>query len=219
MKTEVQLRMMGLEYRRALDGRLQAPKGRLPYIDDDGVIVADSTLIRFHLEAKYAVDFDAGWDEPARAMAWAVEKMVEDHLYWAMVHTRWAIDENFARGPAHFFDSLPEETQDEARQKQRRAVLAYLDAQGLGRHSLGDIARLAERGYAALARLIGDKPYLLGDRPCGADASIFGQLASILTPFFNSPVQDAAAVHDNLVAYSRRMMAAYFPDHAGPAAP
>lgn len=211
IKTEVQLRMMKLDYRLEFGGRAQAPKGKLPYIDDDGVIVADSTFIRLHLEEKYAVDLDEGWDREARAKAWAVERLVEDQLYWATVHTRWAIDENFAKGPAHFFDALPIETQDLARQKQRSVVLNYLDGQGLGRHSPAEIALLARRGYGALAALLGDKPYLLGDRPCGADASVFGQLASILTPWFDSPVRDAAAAHDNLVAYNRRMMRAYFP--------
>lgn len=214
LKTDVQLQMMGLDYRRSFDGRLDAPKGKLPYIVDDGVAVGDSALIRFHLEAKYGVDLDAGWDARARATAWATERMVEDQLYWAMVYTRWAIDANFEKGPAHFFDGLPEEAQDAARQAQRRKVLGYLDGQGIGRHSLDEIARLARHGYAALAALLGDRPYLLGDRPCGADASIFGQLASALTPFFDSPVRDAAAAHDNLVAYSQRMMDAYFPSYA-----
>ena len=214
MKTEVQLQLMGLDYVRAFDGRLDAPKGKLPYIDDDGTIVADSTFIRFHLEEKYGVDLDAGWDESARATAWAVERLVEDQLYWATVHMRWAVQENFDKGPAHFFDALPADVQDAARQTQRGRVLGYLHAQGLGRHNFDEIARLAERGYSALARLLGDKAYLLGDRPCGADASVFGQVASALSPWFESPVRDAAAAHANLVAYSRRMMTEYFPEFA-----
>lgn len=96
-------------------------------------------------------------------------------------------------------------------------MLSYLDGQGIGRHAPDDIARLAQHGYASLAQLLSDRPYILGDRPCGADASVFAQLASVLTPFFDSPVRDAAAAHDNLVAYSRRMMATHFPDVADPA--
>ncbi|MFY9352336.1 MAG: glutathione S-transferase family protein [Sphingobium sp.] len=217
MKTEVQLQMMRLPYRCVIDRPTGAPKGKLPFIEDDGAVVADSTFIRFHLEAKYAVDLDTGWDDRSRAKAWAIERLVEDQLYWAMVYSRWAIDANFAKGPAHFFDALPEEVQDEARQKQRRAVLSYLDGQGIGRHASDDIAQLARHGYASLAKLLGDRLYILGERPCGADASVFAQLASALTPFFDSPVRDAAASCDNLVAYSRRMMVAYFPDFADPA--
>jgi glutathione S-transferase len=211
IKTEVHLRMLGLEYKKRFDGRAHAPKGKLPYIDDDGVVIADSTFIRRHLEFKYSRDLDAGLNPIQRATAWAVERLAEDNLYWAMVHLRWAVDENFYKGPAHFFDHLPEDIQEAARQKQRAAVLGYLHAQGLGRHNTEEIAFLARRGYAALAQILGDKPYLLGQNPCGADASVFAQIVSALSPWFESPVRDAAASHTNLVAYGKRMMLVYFP--------
>lgn len=211
MKTEAQLRMAALPYTKRMQGIAGAPKGKLPWIDDDGTIVADSALIRMHLEKRYAKDLDAGFDLDQRALAWSIEKMVEDNLYFMLVYTRWQIDDNFAKGPAHFFDHLPEAVQDEMRQKQRRAVLANLYGQGTGRHGYAEVGVLADLGYAALARLLGDKPYLLGDRPCGADASVFAQLAGILTPFFDGPVRDAARRHANLVDYADRLMAEFFP--------
>jgi glutathione S-transferase len=214
MKTEVHLKMMGLAYDKRFEGYASAPKGKLPYIDDGGIVVADSTFIRLHLEKRYKFDLDAGFSAEQRARAWAVERLVEDQLYWAMVYTRWAVDENFNKGPSHFFDRLPDDVRQPARQKQRDAVIGYLRAQGLGRHSLEEIAKLSQLGYTALAELLGDKPYLLGDQPCGADASVFGQLASVLTPWFESPVREAAYVHSNLREYSQRMMAAYFPEYA-----
>jgi hypothetical protein len=42
--------MANLPYRTDNSGFLRAPKGKLPYIDDDGEIVADSTFIRWHVE-------------------------------------------------------------------------------------------------------------------------------------------------------------------------
>jgi glutathione S-transferase len=210
IKTEVHLQMLGLEYKKRFDGRVNAPKGKLPYIDDEGRVIADSTFIRRHLEHKHSLDLDAGLTHVQRATAWAVERLAEDNLYWAMVHSRWAVNENFFKGPAHFFDHLPEGIQEEARQKQRAAVLGYLHAQGLGRHNTEEIAFFARRGYDALAEILGDKPYLLGHNPCGADASVFAQIVSALSPWFESPVRDAAASHTNLVAYGRRMMSIYF---------
>jgi glutathione S-transferase len=212
LKTEMQLQMMGLEYRKVCDGRANAPKGKLPYIDDGGTLVADSTFIRVYLERKYSKDLDSNLNEGQRAVAWAMERLVEDSLYWAMVHARWAVDSNFAKGPAHFFDNLPDEIHDDARQKQRTAVLGYLLAQGFGRHSADEIAVLAQRGYSALATFLGGKRYLMGDCPCGGDATVVAQIASALSPWFDSPVRDAVVVHSNLVEYSARMMAAHFPN-------
>ena len=41
MKVETLLKMAKLPYRTDQSGFTKAPKGKLPYIDDDGVIVAD----------------------------------------------------------------------------------------------------------------------------------------------------------------------------------
>ncbi|WCT75127.1 glutathione S-transferase family protein [Sphingomonas naphthae] len=214
MKTEIQLRMMGLAYRKAFDGIDRAPRGKLPYIDDGGTIVPDSTAIRRYLEGAYHRDLDAGFDEAQRAVAWTAERLAEDNLFWLMVHARWAIDDNFEAGPARNFDALPDAVRDTARQRQRAKVIAYLDGQGTGRLSDDERRVMADRGYDALSRLIGDKPFLLGDTPCGADASLFAQIAAALIPPFPSHTQNAAARHDNLVRYVDRMMALYYPDFA-----
>ena len=82
MKTETLLKISGLPYRTDKTGFRKAPKGKLPYINDDGEIVADSTFIRWHLEKKHKIDFDRGLTPEQRAAAWAFEKMAEDNLYW-----------------------------------------------------------------------------------------------------------------------------------------
>src|SRR6266581_7292563 len=88
-KAEVLLKMADLAYRIDNTGFRKAPKGKLPYIDDDGERVADSTFIRWHVENKYDIDFDKGLSAEQRAISWAFEKMAEDNLYWALVDARW----------------------------------------------------------------------------------------------------------------------------------
>ena len=66
-KTEVQLKMAGLAYRKERAMPPASPKGQLPFIEDEGEKVADSTFIRAHIEGKYGFDFDAGLAREARA--------------------------------------------------------------------------------------------------------------------------------------------------------
>ena len=54
----------------------------------------------------------------------------------------------------------------------------------------------------------------MGEAPSGSDASVFGAVAGVLAPLFDSPIRDAAEAHPNLVAYRDRMMARYYPDFA-----
>ena len=115
-KTEVQLKMAGLDYRKEVGRPDRSPKGQLPFIEDEGELVSDSTFIRAHLEATYGVDLDAGLDAAGRATAWTVERMIENHLGWCMIHSRWVLKANFEKGPAHFFDGAPEAVREGLRQ-------------------------------------------------------------------------------------------------------
>jgi glutathione S-transferase len=211
-KSEVQLKMAGLAYRKQRAMPPASPKGQLPYIEDDGQNIADSTFIRAHIEGKYGFDFDAGLSQKDRAQAWAFERMIEHHVYWAMVGARWVDSDNFAKGPAHFFDGAPEDRREKLREDAQFRVAENYLLSGLGRHAPDDDIELALRSIFALSVQLADKPYLMGDRPCGMDATAFGALSGILTPFFESKLRAKAEQYDNLAAYVDRMMGQYFPE-------
>jgi len=214
LKAMTLLKVAGLRYVEDHGGYSRAPKGKLPYIDDEGTIVADSTFIRFHIERKYGVDFDAGLSAEQRAAGWTIEKMLEEHFYWTIVSERWMVDANFARSAERFFDAVPAAVRPLIKAYVRRKIATSLKAQGLGRHSRDEIAELGRRDIEALATLIGDKPYLFGDAPCGADATAFAFLAECLTPEIDSPMRSAAMEKANLIAYRDRMLSTYFPKYA-----
>jgi len=65
-KTEVQLKMAGLPYRKERAMPPASPKGQLPFIDDGGEAVADSTFIRAHIEGKSSISTPRCRCSPAR---------------------------------------------------------------------------------------------------------------------------------------------------------
>jgi glutathione S-transferase len=212
VKTMLLLKLASLDYVEDHSGFQRAPKGKLPYIDDDGTIVADSTLIRWHIETTRGIDLDRGLTQEQRAIAWAAEKMCEDHLYWIAVRGRWLDDANFARGQAHLFDSAPPLLRPILRNLVRGRVRKALNAQGTGRYTDEEATRLGLRDIETLATLLGDKSYFFGDKPCGADATFFAFIAAGLSPIWESPLRDAAKNAPNIVAYRDRILASYFPD-------
>lgn len=214
VKTEVQLQMAGLAYAKEPATPPQAPRGKLPYMLDDGEVIDDSTFIRTHIERKYGVDLDQGLDAQQRAQSWAIERLLEDHLYFAMVWFRWIVPENFAKGPAHFFDQAPEAERAALCREIQARKEGDLRGHGIGRHSPERIAELGVRPIHAVSQLLGDKAYVMGAQLSGVDATAFGVLASILTPFFDTPLRHALEGHPNLVDYVGRMMRRYYPDHA-----
>lgn len=211
-KTEVQLRMAGLAYEKHPANPAQAPKGQLPFIDDGGRLIGDSTFIRMHIEREYGIDFDAGLSPLERATALAIELMVDRDLGPAFVYFRWLVPANFEKGPAMFFNGAPPEQREAIKKDVLERVRAGLLARGIARHTEDEMVLLATRSLDALDVFIGDKSYLMGDEPCGADALIFATLAGAMTPFFDTPVRDAAISRTRLVAYVSRMMDRFYPE-------
>lgn len=211
LKTEVQLKMAGLPYRTERGRPADGPKGKIPYIVEEDFKLGDSTFIRDHIERVHGIDLDRGLTPEMRARAWAIERMLEDHLYWVLVHTRWMHDANFEKGPARMFDALPEEIRAATRDATRQRVRDTLAGQGIGRHSPAEIDALGRRSVSALAALLGNKAFLLGPEPCGVDATAFAMMLSLLTPFFESELRLFAESHVNLVNYCDRMMREHYP--------
>jgi len=91
-------------------------------------------------------------------------------------------------------------------------VRANVRAGGLGRHSDLEIVALGVRSLAAVAAILGDKRFLFGDQPCGADATVFAMLAGTLTSFFSGELRRRAEGFGTLVAYVDRLMAEFYPE-------
>lgn len=211
MKTEIHLMMAGLPYQKLAAGPQQGPKGKIPFIDDDGTVLGDSTFIRAHIERTRGLDLDAGLTDLERAQAWAIERMMEDHLGWASGCFRWLDEANFEKGPAHFMDDVPEPARAAAIAELYDRVKTNMTNQGMARHSPAEIAWLGARSLAALSAILGDNEFLFGDRPTGADATAYSILAGVLTPFFDMPLRTAAEAMPNLVTYAARMEALFYP--------
>ena len=212
MKAMALLKLSGLPYTTDMftGGPNIGPKGKRPFLVDDGVTVADSTLIRFHLEQKYGLDFDAHLTPQQKGVTWAVEKMCEEHLYFAAVYFRWMVDENFNKGPATFFNKAPALIRPLVRGATRSKTRKMLYAQGMGRHSEAEIAQLACRDIDALAQVLGDADWFGGASPCAADASAAAFVMACMCEHFESPLLTQAKSHQNLVAYAQRVQSRFF---------
>lgn len=211
IKAELLLKMSGLPYRRVAGNLQRAPKRKLPVIVDDGETIADSSFIRFHLEKRHGIDFDAGLDAERRGALWAIEKMLEEQIYWIIVDERWMDDANFARGPVQFFKAVPAPLRPLVCAMVRRQVRRSLDGHGIGRHSRAEKLALAERALDAIVDVLGDRAYLGGEKPVGADATLGAFLIGGLCPLFESSFRTLVEARPSLLAYAARMRERFFP--------
>ncbi len=213
VKVESYLRMANLPYETLTGAQYlrQAPKRKLPYIEDNGNLIADSSFILNYLKKTYGDTLDGDLSAEEKAVAHAFGKMIEENLYWVLVHARWKLDHNRANLTRAFFGDLPFPLNKIIAFIARKNFIKALDRQGMGRHSDAEIVEIGKRDLQALSDFLGDKRYFLGDKPSSLDAVAYGMLVQMIRlETFSAPIFDLAKTYKNLVGFTGRFHDTYF---------
>lgn len=213
-KVETYLRMVDLPYRTRNGDPRKNPKGKIPWIEDDGRMVTDSSDIVDYLKAKHGDRLDAGLTPQQRAIGVTVRRTCEEHLYWALVYSRWVEPSGWVHTQAFFMRFMPKIIGGLVlNQVIRKSVIKELHGHGLGRHAAEDVYRRGGEDAEAIATLLGEQPYMLGEQPTSIDATVFAFISGMLMHPADNPLKARMAGHANLVAYNERMLKRYFGDH------
>ncbi len=213
MKIETLLRMAQIPYEVvATRNTRRGPKGKLPFIEDQGKRIADSALIVHHLKNKHGLDLEKNLSPQQHATGLAVSRMLEEHFYWAMVFSRWIDPKSSPQFLKIVLGPLPAPLRPIIKTMICRRISGNLYAQGLGRHRPEELYLLALEDLEAVAFFLEDKPFLLGAEPCLWDAAVFPHLANLCYVQIPSPLQQSIQRFPQISAYCDRMMARYFPE-------
>lgn len=211
-KVETYLRMAGIEHEIKPALPMSAPKGKLPYIEDNGKKLGDSRFIIEHLKSVYA-DLDTSLTAEELAISTAMQRLLEEHLFWVALYSRWQFtDENWQVNKQAIFGALPPIIRDIAASHTRKKIRQQIHGHGMGRHQTEEIFALGKQDIDALAAYLDHKPYFFGDRPTTLDASAFGLLINICGCPIESPLKEHALTKENLVAYIERITHSFYPD-------
>ena len=213
MKLETYLRMTALPFEipcATLRHLQQAPKGKMPYIEDQGKFVADSSFIIDYLKTTYGDPLDGWLDARQRAVALALQRLLEENLYWAVIYTRWVEPQGWELTRTAFFGKLPLPLKWVLPSLARRGIIKELHGQGMGRHSREEIMAIGKRDISALADFLSDKPYFMGEQPCSLDASAYAFLVNLLWVPLESELKLHARKYPQLEAYCQRMRSHYY---------
>ena len=193
----------------------RAPKGQLPFIEDNGKRIADSQFIIEYLRHTYGDRVDAHLSPEERAVSNALQRLTENHLCWAFVFARFGKrDANWAENKRAVFGRLPPVVRDLVAAFARRQMLKEMRGHGMGRHTEEEIYLLGRQDLDALSAYLGAKRWFMGQRPTTLDASAFGLLANILWVPIESPLKAHLISLKNLAAFCERVRDRYY----GPAA-
>jgi glutathione S-transferase len=216
MKMETWLRLAEVPYEVAPLDIANAPKGKVPYIiEKDGSRMGDSTFIIDHLKAVTGKDPDAHLTAEQRAISLAFRRMMKENFYWVIIQARYKDDQNWKRYKQlmiDLLDGVPMEQRSMAGDMYKQRMEGQLYGHGMGRHTAKEVYDIGIADLTAVCDLLGDKPFLMGDKPTTVDATVYAYVANLILTPVECSVKDFGLSRKNLVDYCERMRLRYFPE-------
>ncbi|WP_262689544.1 glutathione S-transferase family protein [Kordiimonas aestuarii] len=207
-KADILFKIADLEYEHVIPEDFRVfPKAKLPVLDDNGVLVEDSEIIRQHLEHKHGANFNGHLSAKQEAFGHALCRMAEERTRYALLYFRWHDDAGWAQTKGIFFADAPDEVADMVRDQVRETL--HLD--GFGRHSEAEIKAFLHSDLDALSTVLNEDNWFFGDIPTYIDACIFGLLANFHASPIRTWTHDLVAEFPNLEAYVKRGLERWYP--------
>lgn len=215
MKTESYFRAVKLPYENIfmMDPR-KSPTGKIPYISDGTKIISDSGIIIEHYDSTLESPMQNDLTKQEKATSLAYIRMLEEHLYWAVVYSRWVDPEGIKLWQKKLQDGLniPKIAFKLMFPTVKKKIFKQLDGQGLGRHSLDQIYKFAQQDIKAISAYLDDKTYFYNDHPTLLDHCAYSYTASLLSIEHPCLLKDIILEAENLVKHYKLMMNQFFPE-------
>jgi glutathione S-transferase len=213
LKVDCYMRAAGIEFETKSGANYigKSPKHKLPYIEDDGEVIGDSSFIIDHCKEKYGDVLDQDLNAEQKAIARAFIKMLDENLYWCIVQSRW-IGEGWPTMKEEFFGKMPLPLRMVVPTIAQKGMKKSLHQHGLGRHSEQEILDIGSKDVKALADFLGTKDYFLINKPTTLDICAFAFLAEMIVPEMKCELNEVAKSFSNLVNFVKRMKTQFYSD-------
>jgi glutathione S-transferase len=200
------LELTGTPYERVIeDDPRKGPKGKNPWIELDGERIGDSEIIIALLSQRRKVDLDEGLNAEQRAIGHAWRRTFEEHFHQVLEWELLVHPAGAAYMRARLASKMPPLIGPIIFSMLQSHFRRQLYARGIARHTPNLIEAKGRADVDALAAFLGDRPFLVADRPTSADIAVFGLLAPGVRWPMQTPVASYARSLPTICAYCERM--------------
>ena len=206
LKVEMALSYLDIDFEIALESDpRKGPKDKLPFIISDGITLDDSELILQHLDELSNGGLYGQLSPSEMAVGTAFARLVDDHLYWIVVASRWLEDDWFPNVKEGFFSNMPPLVGPLVSKLARRQIRQTYHLHGLGRHTKEQQIGFARRDLQAIASVVNEDQYIVGKRLTVFDFSVASLLAGLLDNKPATWVTTLAGEYPMLSEYAERV--------------
>lgn len=201
LKVQTYCELAGIPYEHVDAAPNKAPRGQLPFITDQGKIIADSGNIIAYLKETYGNHLDTHCSAVQHAQGLLLERMCENTLYFSMIYSRWIDPRYWPTVKKIFFAGLPPVIKQIVPALVQRKVIRQLQAQGTGKRPSDEIYHNASRDLQAIAELLKQHPFAVAKSPSSYDATVYAFLVNLVYGQMKSPLEETAQSLPPLKAY------------------
>ena len=182
-KVRRMLRWKGLEYevkdypladRKAL--RRLSKAAKLPSLEHDGEMIADSTDIAYHLEARFPEPPLLPSDPSERGLVHMIEDWADESLYFCEMYLRFTLPHNGLRNIPRLLELERGFAKMMLQRLIAKGMRKIISTQGLARKPLDWVLADITRHVQAIADRLEGKEWLVGDALTLADLSVYSEL-------------------------------------------
>jgi len=217
LKLESWLKLQGITYENVdHKAKFTSKNGTLPFIEFNGQEVVDSAIIKI-LGDKFGQDMSGHLDQEQRNVEHAMMKMVENHLYWAIMHWRTSNVDNTIKAykihlPSFYGSKIPVGILNmHFKFNICRKTQKKVKSQGMG-----NIEEMSKNDLTVLSNMLAEKEFMFGDNPSMLDMVVFSHLAQLIMveTDYPCPLRDFLQEScKNLVVLVNRMKDMCWGDH------
>ena len=196
----------------------QSPRGLVPFVELDGEIIDDSTVILERLKKLHNDPLnDHRLTHEQHALGILLRSLCEHELFYLMSYGRLGDERSDYQTLITFNlgDTVPKEKLESAVEAYRASVLKRLYAWRIGRYEDEFITSELRKCLGTLSVVLGDKEWLFDAKPSIYDLDIFSMLAQIVHYPLRNPQVAIAREYVNLVEYCDRVRDRFYDNDAG----
>jgi glutathione S-transferase len=202
MKLDAFLRWQNIEFQMKPGLPNQGPYGKVPFIEYDGQRMGDSSAIIDWLLAKHEIEYE---DDLNLQIGHAFQRMVEEHLYWAMVYFRWTDASIWPTLRDAFFGGIPMLVRPFIVSSALKQAKRALYGQGIGRLTKQMVKERVEKDLSALNKQLTSSTYICGNSMTHFDLAIWAVLSQLMQCELILPISKNAQQKQGLVDYLERV--------------
>ena len=202
IKLEAFLKYNNLPYKVVVEKNPnKGPKGKMPFININDKIIADSSYIIEYLANKYSLHNQLS----STPDSLAYKSMLEESFYFILLYSRWIDEENF-RIVRHDFGNLFLPGYGYLFMGFiRNSLKKQAHHQGISRHSQHEVYELGIKHLRSFDKKLQQNKFFFGDHISEIDFSLYGFFITLLKSPLNSDLYIEFKKMNNLVNYTERL--------------